>query len=162
MNLSNQNKWIAAGLSCALRIFTGGTFVFSGLVKLLEPYENFRGILAQYELIPHFLNPILAHSIPWLEFLTGVFLILGFSTGLAASLAGGLAAGFALLLAVSMLMKAGLPAHCGCFGQALALSLKQMLVLDLVNALSGLYLVLKPCKALALDRFFPDPKGGEN
>ncbi len=160
MNLTKPSEWLAAGVSCALRVFTGGVFIFSGLVKLLEPYENFRGILAQYQLIPHFLNPVLAHSIPWIEFLTGVFLILGFSTALAASLAGGLAAGFALLLAVSMALKAGLPAHCGCFGQALALSLKQMLVLDLVNAFSGLYLVLKPSRALSLDALFPDSEAG--
>ena len=154
MNLSKQNDWIPAIAALGLRIVTGGVFAFSGLIKLLEPYENFRGILAQYQLIPPFLNPILAHTVPWLEFLSGIFLILGFSLVPAALAVSGLAGSFALLLGSSMLFKIGLPDHCGCFGQVLSLTLKQMLALDAVNTLGGLYLALKPHYGLTVDRLF--------
>ncbi len=154
MRSGGYRSFLPAIFSLALRLFMGGVFAFSGVLKLMEPSENFRGILVQYALIPASWAGPLSVFVPWLEFLTGAFLILGFFLVPVALMAAGMAGTFAGLIAMSYLLHAGLPNHCGCFGQVFVFSPVQVMVLDLGNLLAGLWLVRNPQFWASLDHFF--------
>lgn len=126
----------------AARLFLGFFFAYAGFSKLMEPLENFRGIVAQYEIIPSFLVPWIAHILPWMEFLFGVFLIVGWLTRPSALTLSLLSLGFIIILVGSKWFYGLDPADCGCFGEnsLFHFSGRQILLLDTFNFLIGLRL----------------------
>ena len=60
-----------------LRIFIGIVLLVSGFEKVLSPYQNFLYVLQSYELFPSWLEKVVAMSVPWVELLTGLFMVLG-------------------------------------------------------------------------------------
>ena len=130
------------------RIFLGLVFAYSGYTKLIEPVENFRGAMAAYEIIPYLVIPFLAHVIPWVEFVFGVFLLLGYLSRVSALVLAGLSASFVLLILITRIATGALPADCGCFGEGSFIHLKPMQVvfMDLCNTAIGILLA-----------FFKDP-----
>jgi uncharacterized membrane protein YphA (DoxX/SURF4 family) len=63
--------WLYHGLRLAL----AGIFIYAGFIKLLDP-RAFAHAIAQYDLIPDGLLPIVAVGLPSLELLAGLGLIL--------------------------------------------------------------------------------------
>jgi len=127
----------------AARFFLGGVFLYSGLVKLFEPVENFRGAIASYDVIPYEIVPWIAYVFPWLELVFGVFLILGFLPRLSALVLAFFSLSFMALIATTYLVHGELPAGCGCFGEGgLHLTPLQVIILDAVNTLLGLSLAI--------------------
>ena len=63
--------WIYHGLRLAL----AGVFIYAGFVKLLDP-RTFAHAIAQYDLVPEGLLPLVAIALPGLELLAGLGLIL--------------------------------------------------------------------------------------
>ena len=57
-----------------LRLGLAGIFIYAGLIKLLDP-RAFAHAIAQYDLIPEALLPLVAVGLPALELLAGVGLI---------------------------------------------------------------------------------------
>jgi uncharacterized membrane protein YphA (DoxX/SURF4 family) len=57
-----------------LRLGLAGIFIYAGLIKLLDP-RTFAHAIAQYDLIPETLLPLVAVGLPALELLAGVGLI---------------------------------------------------------------------------------------
>ena len=139
------------------RVFVGGVFTYAGWAKLMEPMENFRGMLASYEMLPYAIIPFLAYTLPWVELLFGIFLILGYATRLSALALGGLSFSFVLLLTtVHIFSPETVSAACGCFGQGgLQLTKTQMLYLDIVNTLLCAWLLKQKKNWLSLDGGFP-------
>jgi uncharacterized membrane protein YphA (DoxX/SURF4 family) len=62
--------WLYHGLRLAL----AGVFIYAGFIKLLDP-RAFAHAIAQYDLIPETLLPLVAVGLPALELLAGVGLI---------------------------------------------------------------------------------------
>lgn len=126
------------------RIFLGLVFAYSGFTKLMEPVENFRGAMAAYEIIPYAVIPFLARIIPWIEFLFGVFLVLGYLPRVSALVLAGMSLGFVVLIVATRILTGDLPADCGCFGEGSLVHLKpmQVLAMDLCNTLIGIRLAL--------------------
>ena len=126
------------------RLILGLIFAYSGFTKLMEPVENFRGAMAAYDLIPYVVIPLLAHVIPWVEFLFGVFLIVGYLPRLSALVLAFMSSSFVVLILGTWLIKGSLPADCGCFGEGSLIHLKpyQVLVMDLCNVFIGIRLAL--------------------
>ena len=66
-----------------LRLIIGGIFIYASLDKIADPY-TFSKAIDSYEFSSllgiSFLNNILALTLPWLELILGVFLILGIYT----------------------------------------------------------------------------------
>jgi uncharacterized membrane protein YphA (DoxX/SURF4 family) len=126
------------------RMFLGLIFAYSGFTKLMEPVENFQGGMAAYEVIPYVLIPFLARVIPWIEFLFGVFLILGYLPRMSAFVLAGMSWSFVLLILTTRIVTGALPADCGCFGEGSLIHLKpmQVLAMDIANTIIGLRLVL--------------------
>lgn len=93
-----------------LRLALGCLFVYAGLIKLLDP-RAFAHAIAQFDLAPDQLLPVLAVGLPVLELLAGAGLILarrGSLTAIAILL--GL---FLLALSYAVLMEMDI--DCGCF-----------------------------------------------
>ena len=96
-----------------LRLGLAGIFIYAGLVKLLDP-RAFAHTIAQYDLIPEMLLPLVAVSLPALELLAGA--------GLVFEVRGSLTT-IALLLLIFMVILGfavwhNLDVDCGCFTTA--------------------------------------------
>ena len=135
------------------RLWLGGLFAFSGWLKAIEPYENFRGVLAQYGMIPSVAAPLIAQVFPWLELGTGVFLIAGYALPISSLSAAGLSGVFFLLIGSSKIFGIALPAECGCFGAGLHFSPSQMLGVDAVSVTLALLIFFRHESFLSLDGF---------
>lgn len=102
--------FLYAGLYHLLRLGLGCLFVYAGFLKLLDP-KAFAHTLAQFDLVPDQVLPLLALGLPALEMLAGGGLIFeqrGSLTALA-----GLLGLFLLALGYAVLMEMDI--DCGCF-----------------------------------------------
>lgn len=124
------------------RMFLGLVFAYSGFTKLMEPVENFQGGMAAYEIIPYAVIPFLAHVIPWVEFLFGAFLIVGYLPRFSALVLAGMSWSFVILILTTRIVTGALPADCGCFGEGSVIHLKPHWVffMDFCNTLIGIRL----------------------
>ena len=126
------------------RIFLGFIFAYSGFTKLLEPVENFQGAMASYEIIPYVVIPFLARIIPWIEFLSGAFLIVGYLPRLSALVLAAMSGSFILLILITRIVTGALPNDCGCFGEGSLIHLTplQVVLMDICNTVIGIQLAL--------------------
>jgi len=121
-----------------MRFFLGGIYAYAGFLKLMEPHENFRGVLSHYEIIPPFLLDPLSRGLPWVEWIVGVFVILGYAPRLSSLVLGILSASLVAVLVSSPSFWGTAGGSCGCFGQyGPQLTTRQMAIVDLTNALIG-------------------------
>lgn len=93
-----------------LRLAIAGIFIYAGVIKLLEP-KAFAHAIAQYDLVPEGLLPLVAIGLPALEVVAGLGLILevrGSPTIIAALLLI-----FLVILGYAVLQN--LDIDCGCF-----------------------------------------------
>ena len=93
-----------------LRLGLAGIFIYAGFIKLLDP-RAFAHVIAQYDLIPEGLLPLVAVGLPALELLAGV--------GLCFELRGSLTI-MAILLLIFLVILGyaiwqNLDIDCGCF-----------------------------------------------
>ena len=118
-----------------LRMLIGALFVVSGFMKLMQPYQNFLLAVNGYQILSGPAAEIFARSMPWAEFLFGVFLTLGLWSKACLFVLWALNTLFIGVVTQAMIRR--LPIHdCGCFGESFSLPLYQILLLDL-----GLWLV---------------------
>ncbi|MBI1883106.1 MAG: DoxX family membrane protein [Chlamydiae bacterium] len=125
-----------------LRVAVGLVFASAGLLKLLAPIEDFIGILANYPVLPDFLIHPIAQVLPWIEWLGGTLLILGYAPRVVATLLASLSFTFMMILISSFLTGSFLGPDCGCFGgMGIHLSPRQIFLIDLINCAILLRLV---------------------
>ena len=108
-----------------------------------------------YEMFPSYLEQFSAHIVPWLEFLLGVFLVLGLWLRLTLKAQCLLTASF--IVAVGQALLRHLPLEdCGCFGEAFHFPLKTIILLDsaLLAVIILLFLRLPKTARFSLDRYF--------
>ena len=94
------------------RLILGVTFIYASLDKIAHP-EQFARIIYNYKILPPFLINIFAVTLPWVEFLTGLFLIFGIFTESASLLICFLFIIF--IIATSINIFRGIDLNCGCF-----------------------------------------------
>jgi len=135
------------------RIFLGLVFAYSGLTKLIEPVENFRGAITSYQVIPYVLVPLIAMVIPWMEFLFGAFMILGYLPRLSAFVLALMSLSFIALIVFTTILHGKVPEDCGCFGEGALFHLSplQVVFLDILNLAIGIKLFLKTTHPWSLD-----------
>jgi len=120
----------------------------------MEPIENFRGVIADYDVIPYVLVPAIAKIFPWIEVIFGSFMILGYAPRLSSFVLGASSFGFLMLFAVTYLIHGSLPGSCGCFGEGgVHLTVPQVFVLDTVNFLLAMKLLLMSEHPFSLDKW---------
>jgi uncharacterized membrane protein YphA (DoxX/SURF4 family) len=95
------------------RIILGGTFLYSGYLKLQNPLQ-FAAALTGYQLFPDGVIIPVTYYFPWVEIALGVFLLVGWKLRYFAVGTLGLLSFFIIILSITYAR--GINADCGCFG----------------------------------------------
>jgi len=95
------------------RIILALVFIFAGAEKISNP-EQFAVAISNYRIFPVFSLNIIAITLPWLEVITGLFLLFGISIKENSAIIGSLMIIFTILVFTAILR--GLDIDCGCFG----------------------------------------------
>ncbi len=104
---------MAAAFSLLFRILLGLIFLFAGIAKISDPVR-FIFTLREFNLFSEAVIPFMALYLPWLEFVLGLFLILGLLYRASAFLLACLNTMFAI--AILTVVVRGMEIDCGCFG----------------------------------------------
>lgn len=142
-----------------IRILIGCIFVVSGFEKLISPHQNFLYVVQEYALFGSFLENIIAYVAPWIEFLLGIFLLLGL--WLKWTLRGVLIMTAMFIVIVAQAIVRDLPiVECGCFGDFISFPLYGILIFDSVMLIMIDFLIAKEKRTIvfSLDRYFGDEK----
>ena len=102
-------------LLVAIRLPFGAFFIFTGVLKLMEPREEFEALIRAYQIFPAAVIPWISLILPWFELTVGTCLALGFMTTAATWMGGIILLGFTLALGYTVVMGINLE-DCGCFG----------------------------------------------
>lgn len=97
------------------RLILGGLFLYAGWLKAAD-VTGFARDVAGYQLLPYALNYLVAATLPYVEILAGLLLVLGRNVRGAALLLAVLTLIFVGALASAVWR--GLNIDCGCFGSA--------------------------------------------
>lgn len=117
-----------------LRIFVGLILAYAGFIKLLEPSANFEASLLKYGVFSPKWIPWIAQIVPWMEWLLGCLLIVGYAPRLVALGTSILTFSFLVALASSRLLLEAGNSDCGCFGHTgLHLTMRQIFLVDLLS-----------------------------
>jgi uncharacterized membrane protein YphA (DoxX/SURF4 family) len=103
-----ENKY----LQIALRVILGIIFIYASAGKLFRA-EDFAKSILRYEFLPIYFVNIMAIVMPWVEFITGILLILGIYKKASSMLASISLVVF--LIALTSAFARGLDISCGCF-----------------------------------------------
>jgi putative oxidoreductase len=97
-----------------IRIGLGALFVFAGVAKLRDP-TAFATEIANYRLVPS-LAPYLATTLPTVELVVGVALVVGPLLWRRAAAVAAMALLAMFTVAVVHVVRSGINVECGCFG----------------------------------------------
>lgn len=99
-------------------------FIFAGAEKIANP-EGFAISISNYKLIPISAVNIFAITLPWIELITGILLLLGISVKENSFIILGFMIVFTLAVLISLFR--GLKIDCGCFGSDNKIGLLKLL-----------------------------------
>ncbi|WP_305044593.1 MauE/DoxX family redox-associated membrane protein [Geoalkalibacter sp.] len=94
------------------RLTLGAVFLYAGWIKAAD-VTAFAGNIANYQLLPYSWNFLVAATLPYIEVLAGVLLIVNQRVRPAALVIGGL--NLVFIVALISVMARGLDIDCGCF-----------------------------------------------
>ena len=150
-------------LGLAARLILAGVFLVSGFLKAVDPAQTKIAVRA-YQLLPDGVADVVAAVLPYLEIGTGLLLLIGMATRLAAILSALLMIAF--LIGVGSAAARGLNIDCGCFGGGGQVAAGDTgyaweLIRDAgLLVLSG-YLVVRPASLLSIDRWARSRAGAD-
>ena len=94
------------------RVILGGVFIFASLDKISNP-DAFATAIGNYHVMPFGLENLLALILPWLELLSGIFIIAGIMVDGAAIMI--IMMNMVFIIAISQALARGISIECGCF-----------------------------------------------
>jgi putative oxidoreductase len=97
------------------QIVLGALFLLAALAKIVDVTSLAREV-HNFRIVPFWSEHLVAMTLPWVELVAGLALMLGIRARAGAWVAGVLLAGFTI--GVALAMARGLNFHCGCFGTA--------------------------------------------
>ena len=97
------------------QIVLGLLFLFAALAKIVDVTSLAREV-HNFRLVPFWSEHLVAMTLPWVELMAGLALVLGIRARAGAWVAGALLVGFTL--GVALAIARGLNFECGCFGTA--------------------------------------------
>lgn len=117
--------------------------------------ENFISVVRSYDVLPGWGVLAVAHALPWIELVLGVFIVLGLWLRQSLVSLWFLNTAFIGMVASALIRKLPLE-DCGCFGEALHLSPKQVLLLDgaLWILFATLLIFMSRVRTFSLDKYF--------
>lgn len=142
------------------RLVVGGVWLVAGALKLPDPTESVRAV-RNYQLLPEAVVPFVGHSLPVLEVIVGLCLLLGLLTRPAAAVSAVLMAAF--VVGIASAWARGLSIDCGCFGggggpvEDATAKYPWEIARDTALLLASLWLVWRPGTPLALDNYVFTP-----
>lgn len=119
---------------------------------MTSPAEEFAAVIETYQALPPGWIPSLAAGLPWVELLTGLFLLAGHRTRAAAAAAAAMLAAFigALLWASARGLALD---RCGCFGSLVRLTPGQAVAADALLLASSYAALRWGAQLYSLDRW---------
>ena len=99
-------------LALVLRIYVGCFFLYASMSKIPYPAQ-FAEATANYRLVPYWFLNLGAVILPWVEFVCGLFLVIGFLSRASAILIGFMIILFNIMVLINMYW--GAPITCGCY-----------------------------------------------
>jgi uncharacterized membrane protein YphA (DoxX/SURF4 family) len=133
------------------RLLIGIIFVFSAINKL-PMHSQFVAIVESYHLLPHTLATAYAYALPWVELLTGSFLLLGIQIRPSSLISLLLALSF---LAANVSSAVSGESFCGsCFGEAIILPISLALALDTTIIIISVYIYIVGKQPYSFDSLF--------
>jgi putative oxidoreductase len=97
------------------QLILGVLFLLAALAKIVDLTSLAREV-HNFHIVPFWSEHLVAMTLPWVELVAGLALVLGIRPRAGAWVAGALLAGFTA--GVALAMARGLDFHCGCFGTA--------------------------------------------
>ncbi|MBW1812821.1 MAG: DoxX family membrane protein [Deltaproteobacteria bacterium] len=132
-----ENNWA----ELVLRWVIGIIFVYASIHKIADP-AAFAKIIYGYYLFPYLSINLIAIILPFLEFYSGIFLLLGIYPRSATAIIIGLLFGFITAISINLLR--GHEFDCGCFsfnGSDSKVASIQLLVRDIFYFVFSLYII---------------------
>jgi len=130
-----RRRW----LLLLFRVIVGGVFIWAGALKIADPLE-FAQSIKNYQVFPHWLAFLTAVVLPWVEVISGAFLIAGLFKRSSALIISLLLVGFIGLVTLALVR--GIDTSCGCFGSLSRRADYSLILMDtvlLVFALTVLF-----------------------
>ncbi|MFH1050402.1 MAG: MauE/DoxX family redox-associated membrane protein [bacterium] len=104
-------------ISLLFRIILGAIFLIAATSKIAD-LGGFAKEISNYKIVPDIAVNLMAMSIPWIELVCAIFIIVGIRTKSSVAIIGSLLIVF--IFAISIAMLKGLNINCGCHTQVLA------------------------------------------
>lgn len=142
--------WRSPYTAVICRLILGTSFIVAPMYKIAYPGE-FAENVAGFQLVPYYLVNSMAVIMPWIELVTGLFLILGIRTRAAASIIGALLIVFTIAIVINLVQAT--PINCGCF-EAVGEPLNWWLVIR------DLGMLILAIQIIFYDRLFIFDRGG--
>ena len=132
------------GALLLFRVIVGGVFVWAGVLKIIDPL-GFAQSIENYQVVSRVPAFLVALVLPWIEVLSGAFLILGVLRRSSALLISLQLIGFIGLVAFALAR--GIDTSCGCFGSFSRRADLSLILTDAVLlALALTVLFVKPAR----------------
>ncbi len=122
------------------RLILSGVFIYSGYTKIQEPIQ-FAVAISGYKMVPDNLIFPLARSLPWVEIVLGLAILIGWKIRHFSTAAAALLLFFIAILSITIAR--GIEANCGCFGLDERIS-PLTVFRDSLFLIPALYLVFEP------------------
>lgn len=155
MAVKNKIKYAVFGS----RIVVAAVFIGAGVIKLIEPVEEFIAIAREWNIIG---EPFLTWYItllPWVEVIFGIMLLVGLYKKISSSVIGLSLISFIIGIVTNMARGKTLE-ECGCFGSAFEFgdTFGQLLWRDLILLAMVVLIFLSKSDWLSLDGYFKKKK----
>ncbi len=125
-------------LALVLRLFLGFTFIVSSITKLSH-HTEFVEVVKEYDLLPNALASVYGNTLPWVELIIGVYLIMAIMVRLSVIVT--LLMEISFMIANVTAMARG-KEHCGdCFGDLATLPIDQAIIIDIFLLIASLTLL---------------------